>query len=114
MFAILSVRFAGAFAGVMGMLSLALFTAALVSIPSFPTTGAGLLSSGPTTVVNRALKGDRLSILGPTARQHEFGSSSPASPLGAQQPAKIPPGCDPAFSPISSPRLARVFKRCIA
>ena len=51
MFGIFSVRLARA-----GAISLALFTAGLVSVPSFPTTGAGLPPAGQTVAVNRAHK----------------------------------------------------------
>lgn len=116
MFGIFSVRLAG-----VGAISLALFTAGLVSVPSFPTTGASLPPAGQTVAVNRAHKADRLPILGPAVRP-EPGSPAapspaaplPAAPLSTRPSARIPAGCDRAFSPISSPRLAHVFKRCMA
>jgi len=119
MFEILSARGAG----VAGILSLALATAALVSTPSFPTT-AGLFSTAPAMSVNRALKGDRLPVLAPNLTptlappvgQREPETPAPASPQSPARllpPAPIPPGCDPAFSSISAPLLAHVFKRCI-
>ena len=86
----------------------ALVTASLVSFPSLSTTGVGL-SSTPAASVNRALKGDRLPTAKPTAWQHEF--RPPVTPL--QSRARVPVGCDTAFSPISSPRLANVFRRCL-
>jgi len=61
----------------------------------------------PAVSVDRTLKGDRL----------------PLEPLAAKALApsasqtlrdKIPIGCDRAFSPISAPRLANVFRRCAA
>jgi hypothetical protein len=100
----LSVRFAG--------VALALFIAGLVSFPSFPTTGAGLFSSSPAISVNRALKGDRLPPAKSTVWQREFGM--PVSPVAAQPRVRIPVGCDAAFSSISSPHLANVFRRCMA
>ena len=116
MFGIFSVRLAG-----VGAVSLALFAAGLVSVPSFPTTGAGLPRTGLTVAVNRSHKADRLPVLGPAVRP-ELGSPAepslaaplPAAPLHTRPLAQIPPGCDRAFSPISAPRLAHVFKRCIA
>ena len=86
----------------------ALVAASLVSFPSLSTTGAGL-SSTPAASVNRALKGDRLPTVTPTAWQHEFWP--PVTPL--QSRARVPVGCDASFSPISSPRLANVFQRCL-
>ncbi len=84
----------------------ALVAASLVSFPSLSTTG---LSSTPAASVNRALKGDRLPAAKPTAWQHEF--RPPVAPL--QSRARVPVGCDTSFSPISSPRLANVFRRCL-
>ena len=77
MFGIFSVRLAG-----VGAISLALFTAGLVSVPSFPTTGAGLPPAGQTVAVNRAHKADRLPVLGPAVRP-ELGSPAAPSPAGA-------------------------------
>ncbi len=108
MFGILSVRVARG----MGLLSLALFTAGVVSFPSFPTTGAGLSRTRPTMSVNRALKGDRLPLVRLTVWPRDL--RPPVSPTPTQPQAQIPPGCDHAFSPISSPALAHVFRRCIA
>ncbi len=85
----------------------ALVTASLVSFPSLSTTGG--LSSTPAASVDRALKGDRLPTVKPTAWQHEF--RPPVTPL--QSRARVPVGCDTSFSPISSPRLANVFRRCL-
>ncbi len=94
-----------------GFLSLLLFTAALIAFPSLPTTGAGLSATHPSVVVNRAHKGDRLPTVKPANRPDELGL--PLSPARAMPPGAIPPGCDPAFSPISSPQLAHVFRRCL-
>ncbi len=112
MFPLLSVRIAS----VTGLFLLALFTAGLISLPSFQTTAsAGLSTTKPAPFVNRARKGDRLPIAKPIVAPGEFGfPASPVTPLRAPIGArKIPPGCDPAFSPISSPLLANVYRRCI-
>jgi len=98
--------------GILGFLSLALFTASLVAFPSPPTTGASLSSGTPGVSVDRARKGDRLPMLKPTERRDEFGSQF--SPARALPQGQIPQGCDPAFSPISSPSLGSVFRRCLA
>jgi len=69
-------------------------------------------SSTPATAVNRALKGDRLpGTAKPTAWQQEF--RPPITPLQSQSRARVPVGRDNTFSPISSPRLANVFRRCL-
>jgi hypothetical protein len=105
---ILSVRLARG----VGLLSLALFTAGVVSFSPLPTTGASLSTTHPAMSVNRALKGDRLPLVRPTVWPRDL-ISPPVSPTPAQPQAQIPPGCDRAFSPISSPGLAHVFRRCI-
>lgn len=86
----------------------ALVTASLVSFPSFSTTSANAIPT-PAVSVNRALKGDRLPSVNPTALKLR----SPVAPLQTQSRARVPVGCDNAFSPISSPRLANVFRRCV-
>jgi len=65
----------------------------------------------PVASVNRALKGDRLPTAKPMAWQHEFPPR--VAPLQSQSHARVPVGCDNAFSPVSSPRLANVFRRCL-
>ena len=112
-------KVAGAVGSAAGLVSLSLFTAALITFPAWPTTGAGFWKT-PSISVNRALKGDRLPINGtPDASPLHPISSPPAQlPDESQQAtrprtrAQIPLGCDAAFSPISSPLLAHVFRRC--
>lgn len=81
----------------------ALFAAGFISFPSFPSTGLFTVNS-PT--VDRTFKGDRLPV---AASADKIGA--PASPM-RQTGGKVPVGCDGAFSPISSPLLATVFRRC--
>ena len=111
---------AGAVGSAVGLVSLSLFTAALITFPAWPTTGAGFWAT-PSVSVNRALKGDRLPInSAPDASPLNPISSPPAQLPDESQPAppwprtraQIPLGCDAAFSPISSPLLAHVFRRC--
>jgi len=81
----------------------ALFVASFILFPSFPN--AGLLAASAPLSVDRAFKGDRLPLAADKIR-------APAS--SAQAREKIPLGCDPAFSAISSPLLANIFRRCAA
>jgi hypothetical protein len=81
----------------------ALFAASFTSFPSFPSTGLFTVNL-PT--VDRTFKGDRLPL---AASANKIGA--PASPT-QQTRAKVPVGCDGAFSQISSPRLPNVFRRC--
>jgi hypothetical protein len=90
-------------AGAVGVVSLALVTAALLTFPSFPTTGAALSATTPAVAVNRALKGDRL----PAARPEQAGA-----PVLIAPQARVPFGCDAAFSPVAAPSMAHVFRRC--
>jgi hypothetical protein len=81
----------------------ALFAASFISFPSFPSAGLFTINPPP---VDRTFKGDRLPL---AASAHKIGT--PASPA-QQTRAKVPVGCDGAFSAISSPLLATVFRRC--
>jgi hypothetical protein len=98
----------------MGVVSLALFTAALITFPAFPTTGAALPPSTHAFTVDRTLKGDRLTPPRPVLVERPA-LDAPAVGENTSPPrprARVPLGCDAAFSPISSPLLAGVFRRC--
>lgn len=88
--------------------AVALLAASLISFPSFPHP-AGWRTE-PAISVDRTLKGDRLPLVGSTIQSHELGL--PVPPAQSQWREKIPVGCDAAFSPVSAPRLANVFRRC--
>jgi hypothetical protein len=62
-------------------------------------------------LVDRTHKGDRLPVAKPANQADEF--AAPPSPTRTLPLRKIPAGCDPAFSPISAPQLAHVFRRCV-
>ena len=95
------------FAGVM----LALFTASFIAFPSFPSTG--MFASNPAPSVNRVLKGDRLPLIGRAMQTHEESPTLPASPVQPAAGGRVPVGCEAAFSPISAPQLATIFRRCV-
>ena len=82
-----------------------LLVASFIAFPSFPSTD--FLAFTPAVPVDRTMKSDRLP-LDPSADKTE----TPASSAPARD--TIPIGCDRAFSPISAPRLANVFRRCAA
>jgi hypothetical protein len=82
-----------------------LLVASFIAFPSFPSTG--FLVFTPAVSVDRSLKSDRLP-LDPSADKTEM--PAPSAPVRGT----IPIGCDRAFSPISAPRLANVFRRCAA
>jgi hypothetical protein len=81
----------------------ALLAASFISLPSFPSTG--LFTVSPP-IVDRTLKGDRLPL--------PFSAQRIGAPIVPTQQTreKVPVGCDGAFSPVSSPRLANIFRRC--
>lgn len=79
-----------------------LLVASFIAFPSFPSSG--FLSLTSSVSVDRTLKGDRLP-LAPTDKTEMPVQSAPSR-------EKVPVGCDRALSPISSPRLANVFRRC--
>jgi hypothetical protein len=82
-----------------------LLVASFVTFPSFPSAGLHVFT--PALSVDRTLKGDRLPL--------EPSAENAAAPSASQTLRdKIPIGCDRAFSPISAPRLANVFRRCAA
>ncbi len=96
-------------AGALGVISLALLIVGIVPFLSAdPTAGAGLTGKAPYTV-NHEFKGDRL----PLTVVNSSAFRGAASRLHAGTPEEIPVGCDPAFSVVSSPRLAYFYGRCM-
>jgi len=89
--------------------ALALSLASFVAFPSLPNSAPLWLTTTPPASIDRTLKGDRLPLLAPINKSHELGL--PVTPEQGRH-GKIPVGCDPAFSPISAPRLANIFRRC--
>lgn len=99
-------------ASAVGVVSLVLFTTALIVFPALPTTGASLLAGQDRITVDRTHKGDRLPSAKPVNGAEEL-AAPPLSPEGPRPQGRIPTGCDPAFSPISAPQLGHVFRRCV-
>ncbi len=96
--------------------ALALIAASLISLPPITSfIGSAVANFGMAanaTVSNRALKGDKLPVAETRRRPHEL--EMPASPLPSQaHDQKVPVGCDSAFSSISSPPRANIFRRCM-
>jgi len=79
---------------------LALVFVSLIPILGDLTAGAGPVARMSPFSVNREFKGDRLPLGDLGARQSE-------------KPDKIPIGCENSLSPISAPRLAHVYGRCM-
>jgi hypothetical protein len=74
-----------------------------------PSAGAGFART-PAVSVNRELKGDRLPL--PSEINSAISRVEPHSVVPYGAPHEVPVGCDPAFSPVSAPRLAYYFGRC--
>jgi hypothetical protein len=83
----------------------ALCSIVLVSFPSFPST-LGMVSK--PQLVDRALKGDRLT--NPLAATKNGPKSQPSLVRTGKQ---VPMGCDRAFSSMSSPQFSTIFGRCL-
>jgi hypothetical protein len=96
-------------AGAAGITALALFFVGLIPFFTDPTVGAGIAAKAPSFSVNRQFKGDRLPFSGaPNVARRGLSTQEQSS-----KPQKIPVGCEGAFSPISSPRLAHIVGRCM-
>ncbi len=85
--------------------ALALCSIILVSFPSFPST-LGIVSK--FQLVDRTLKGDRLSNAPELAKN---GPKSQPSLLRAEK--RVPVGCERAFSSMSSRQFSTIFGRCL-
>ena len=98
-------------AGALGILSLALFIVGVVPfLSAAATVGAGLTGKNPYTV-NHEFKGDQLPLgsdVNPAVARSER-----ATRLHARMPDEVPLGCDLAFSPVSAPRMAYFYGRCM-
>jgi hypothetical protein len=83
----------------------------LGAVPSF---GPGATERTPPVSVNRLRKGDRLPPVHPGVTNSRTNPGTWRQPLpeGLQTQEKAPLGCDPAFSPVSSPAPVVVYGRC--
>jgi hypothetical protein len=94
--------------GALGMMALAVFFVGLIPFLSVkPSVGAGF--DAPAISVNREFKGDRLPLPSDSNAAVSRGELQPQRRIQAR---RVPVGCEPAFSPVSSPRLAYYFGRC--
>ncbi len=97
-------------AGGLGIGALAVFMVGLVPFLSAdPTAGASFTGSTPYTV-NREFKGDRLPL--PSDANSAVSRTESGWQQNARSRGDIPVGCEPAFSPVASPRLAFYYGRC--
>ncbi len=93
----------------LGVTGLALLFVGLIPFFADPTVGAGIAAKAPSFSVNRQFKGNRLPVSNaPVVAPRGLSTQEQSS-----KPAKLPVGCEGAFSPISSPRLAHIIGRCM-
>ena len=90
----------------LAIVATALCSIVLISFPSFPST---LGTVYKPQVVERALKGDRLTNASAPAK-----SGPKPQPLLERASKRVPIGCDPAFSSMSAPQFSTLFGRCLA
>jgi hypothetical protein len=89
----------------LAIVSIALCSIVLISFPSFPST-LGIVSK--PQLVDRALKGDRLT------NTPALGKTGPKSQPSLERAGKqVPMGCDRAFSSMSSRQFSTFFGRCL-
>jgi hypothetical protein len=95
-------------ASAVGLIALSLFFVGLIPFLSAgPSVGAGFPVSAPATAVNREFKGDRLPLPSDTNS-----AISKNDAQRQQDSRRILDGCDPSFSPITTPRSSNVYGRC--
>ena len=102
--------------GAGAILALAVFLVSLDPLlGAVPSVGPGATERTPPVAVNRFRKGDRLPLVHPNAsdsRNNLDAWRGQRMPGGLQTQERAPLGCDPAFSPVSSPAPVVVYGRC--
>lgn len=101
------------------LVSIAFFFASLDPfLYAAPIGSPAVNNRTPAVSVNRDRKGDRLPVLNNSDRSNRTGANGAtlwdlSGQDSSQMRGQMPIGCDPAFSPVSSPALATVFGRCM-
>jgi hypothetical protein len=102
----------------MGAFGLAALAFLLVSLDPLlgaaSSSGPGAAERTPAMSVNHFRKGDRLPLVHPGSLSSEGVWRNQPMPDGLQTRERTPVGCDPAFSPVSSPAPLVVYGRCMA
>jgi hypothetical protein len=98
----------------MGVLlgALAVTAATIVALPVAKAIDAATLSPSPSIKVNRAAKGDLLAVRRPAATKETPGQAI-RKPSGPNEKRQIMDGCDPLFSPVTTPSMAHIPGRCV-
>jgi hypothetical protein len=97
----------------MGVLlgALAVTAATIVALPVAKAIDAATLTSAPSIKVNRAAKGDLLAVRRPAPK--ETPGQAIRKPSGPNEKRQIMDGCDPLFSPVTTPSMAHIPGRCV-
>ncbi|MBX9830282.1 MAG: hypothetical protein K2Z80_27345 [Xanthobacteraceae bacterium] len=95
--------------GVLG--ALALTAATIVALPVAKAIDAVTLTPAPQVKVNRAAKGDLLAVRRTVPKQTP--EQAIRKPSGPNQKQRIMDGCDPLFSPVTTPSMAHIPGRCV-
>ena len=102
---LLYVRIAAALA----LCSLAFLVLSMDPFLNAAAIGPAVSSQPAAFTVNRFRKGDRLPLYPAGTVRQDLRARD-----GLQSRKKVPFACDPAFSPVTSPGLAKVYGRCMA
>ena len=111
----LPVRICLRIAAAVGVLTLAFVLASLDPfLSAAPLAGGpGAIDRTPPVAVDRTLKGDRLPLFDSTASKPTALPDELRAREQSPTRAKVPVGCDPSFSPVSSPSMAHFYGRCM-
>jgi hypothetical protein len=93
--------------------ALALTAATIVALPVAKAIDAATLAPAPSHNVNRAAKGDQLTARRPVLKQLPVQLDRKQQPADRNQKRQIMDGCDPLFSPVTTPSMAHVPGRCV-
>ena len=95
-------------AGVAALAALAFFLVGFAPLLSAAPFSPGVSDRAAAVSVNHFRKGDRLPLRDSRAVQPD-----PQMLDGLEIQGKVPVGCDPAFSPVTSPALSSLYGRCM-
>ena len=91
--------------------ALTITAATIVALPVAKAIDAATLTPAPAIKVNRAAKGDLLATRRPA--QNLPAQSIRKQPGHPDRKQRIMDGCDPLFSPVTTPSMAHVAGRCV-
>jgi hypothetical protein len=93
--------------------ALAITAATIVALPVAKAIDAATFTPAPSINVNRAAKGDQLTARRPVLKQLPVQFDRKQQPADRNQKRQIMDGCDPLFSPVTTPSMAHVPGRCV-